>query len=62
MNGFDIALLALVAAAAALALRHLRRRKKSGCGGACSCCGADCPMKNQGLRPPTHPAEDARDG
>lgn len=61
MNVFDIALLFLVAAAAALALRHLRRRKKSGCGGACSCCGADCPMKNQSLPPRTPPADDARD-
>ena len=59
VNGWDIALLLLLAAAVALALRHiLRVRRKGGCScGGCGCCGscescrAACSRRKDGDRP-----------
>ena len=44
MNGFDILLLAVVAAAVVLAIRAVGKGKSSGCGGDCAHCG-ECEEK-----------------
>ncbi len=48
VNGWDIAILAALAAAVALALRRvLRTRKTGGCGCGCEGCARQCKKRNE---------------
>ncbi|MBQ7060275.1 MAG: FeoB-associated Cys-rich membrane protein [Clostridia bacterium] len=42
MNILEITILAVLAFAVFFALRHIVKKRKSGCSGCCSECGADC--------------------
>jgi hypothetical protein len=47
MNLWDIIILLAVSGAVVLAVRSLRRGKKAGCCGTCSCCASGCACREK---------------